>query len=176
MSLNQIINPIKPLDVIFGNITADNLSGTETTFLKDVVGGSLLPGDNVASSSLITNNVFIQQLGDVVENVIGRYKQKRYYALEGEITTPAVLVAGKEGSFELSLNDPSITTDFANINKTLVSAIGVVNDGVNNLLGSLYIDANTISNGSILLRFISVYGALKPNTGYKTNFDLTFYY
>ena len=49
-------------------------------------------------------------------------------------------------------------------------------DGTNNLLGSLYIDANTISNGSVLLKFTSVYGALKPNTAYKTNFDLTFYY
>jgi len=176
MSLNQIINPVKPLDVVFGNITADNLSGTETTYLKDVVGGSITNGDNVASSTLITNNVFIEQLGDVVEDGVGRFQQKRYYAIEGEITTPAVIVVGKEGTFELNLNDPSITTEFVNNNKTLVSAIGVVNDGTNNLLGSLYIDANTISNGSVLLKFTSVYGALKPNTAYKTNFDLTFYY
>jgi hypothetical protein len=175
MSLNQIIDPVKPLDVRFGNVTADNIAGTETTYLKDIVGASITTGDNVQNCTLTADRVLIENLGDLIDGV-QTFKQKRYFALEGQVTTTAAIVPGKEGTFELNINDPSITTEYFNNYKTLVSAIGEVNDGLTNFSGSFYIDANTIINGSITLKFVSAYGVIKPTTVYKINFDLTFSY
>ena len=173
MSLNQILNPVKPLDVVFGNITADNLEGSETTLLQDVDGGDIKAGDNVASTSITKGQVYIRDLGDLLEAGV-RYKQKQYILLEGAATTPAALVVGKEGQLEFTLEDPSITTEWVAVNKGLVCGIGAVNDGTNNLVGSLFLDATSVSAGAVVCKFISVYGTLKPSTEYKLAFELTF--
>lgn len=173
MSLNQILNPVKPLDVVFGNITADNLEGSETTILDDVSGGDFKAGDNVASTDITKGQVFIREIGDLLDTGV-RYKQKKYILLEGSATTPAALVVGKEGQLEFTLEDPSITTEWVDVNKGLVCGIGAVNDGTNDLVGSLYLDVKSISPGAIVCKFISVYGALKPSTQYKLAFELTF--
>ena len=173
MSLNQIINPVKPLDVIFGNITADNLEGSETTILDDVAGGDFIAGDNVDSTSITKGQVFIRDIGDLLDTGV-RYKQKKYILLEGSATTPAILVVGKEGLLEFTLQDPSITTEWLAVNKGLVVGMGAVNDGVNDLVGSLFLDVSSVSAGSIICKFISVYGSLKPSTEYKIAFEITF--
>lgn len=173
MSLNQILNPVKPLDVVFGKITADNLEGSETTLLSAVAGGDFKAGDNVASTSIVSGQVFIREIGDLLDTGV-RYKQKKYILLEGSATTPAALVVGKEGQLEFTLEDPSITTQWTAVNKGLVCGIGAVNDGANDLVGSLFLDVFSISPGAVVCKFISVYGALKPSTEYKLAFEITF--
>ena len=173
MSLNQIINPIKPLDVVFGNITANNLEGSETRILKDIAGADFVSGDNVSSSTFSSSVVYSENKGDLIEGT-NKFTQRRIFSIEAVVYTPSTIVVGKEGLFEFTLIDPAITTEYVNIRKNLVAATGLVNNGGPDFLGNFYLDASSVSAGQIVFKFISVFGALKPSTQYKVSFDVDF--
>lgn len=182
MSLNQLLNPVKELNVKFDNVDLSTINNEPYPPSDDnkkittlgSIGGNIEPADNgnVATAVIDANDVFVEQLKNTI---IGgtEYSTTRIYCCELKITSSAALVV-PENVVVIKINIPSKLA--SSICKYAVGDLqGITNAGVPTSASLACDDTQT---GYLNLGFIvgdptnPTTTPLKVSTLYAGNFDL----
>ena len=181
MSINQLINPINPIDIQVN----DAIVNGDLSVLGDLNIGSITLSR--AGGDVIPNiNVDNLTIGDpapdiIIDKKIVNYDEshpkancRTYTSNLIQIRTPATIDPANPGNFRLRLNDPVLTPDWKKIN-LLASGGGTVNVLGTDRAGNFWlnIDPFQSSEGFIILEFVSVFGDLKPDTLYTFSFKFS---
>lgn len=180
MSLNQLIDPVKELNVKFNNVdlsTINNEPYPPTDDNKKIttlgsVGGNVEPAPNTQSVSISSNDVFVEQLKNTL---IGstEYTTTRVYCSQISLTTTAVLVV-PQNVCVLKVNMP-----FKLVNSICKYSSGDLS-GINNANGcvSASLSVDDTNTGYVNLGFITgdttvpTATPLKISQVYTGNFDI----
>jgi len=177
MSLNELINPVKPLDIIVNDLTVEGDINTGSISLLRA-GGDISPSTNV--DAIISQASPFIIIDEKIIDFDATHPTARYRTYSSgtiQIQTPISIDPANLGTFKVRLSDPVITPDWKKIN-TLCNCGGVVDVSGTNMPGNFFLSPSPLdsSSGYIELDFVSVFGELKPSTIYILSFQVSVAY
>lgn len=180
MSLNQLIDPVKELDVKFKNVdlsTINNEPYPPTDDNKKIttlgsVGGNIEPAPNTQNVSISNDDIFVEQLKNTIIGGV-EYSTTRVYCSQISLTTTAVLSV-PQNVCVLKVNMPFKLVN--SICKYSSGDLSGINNANNCVSASLSVDDTNV--GYVNIGFITgdfnnpTLTPLKTNQGYTGNFDI----